>query len=92
MVRVVVAFSVTMTMTLISWFALERPLMRWSQRMENDRRVKLDASLIGEQSHSAPTVTSSTKAMRTTESQVEPTTAGTSSPPARPGNSLATDD
>ena len=42
-VRVVVAFSVTMTMTLISWFALERPLMRWSQRMENDRRVKLDA-------------------------------------------------
>jgi peptidoglycan/LPS O-acetylase OafA/YrhL len=43
-VRVVVAFSVTLTLTLISWFALEKPLMRWSNRMEARRKVKLEAA------------------------------------------------
>ena len=47
-VRVIVALSATMTLTLISWFAMERPLMRWSKRMEDSRRVKLDTRPDGE--------------------------------------------
>jgi peptidoglycan/LPS O-acetylase OafA/YrhL len=43
-VRVVVAFSITMTLTLLSWFLMERPLMRWSKKLEDKRRVKLEAA------------------------------------------------
>jgi peptidoglycan/LPS O-acetylase OafA/YrhL len=43
-VRVVVAFSVTLALTLISWFALEKPLMAWSNRMEKRRRIKLETA------------------------------------------------
>jgi peptidoglycan/LPS O-acetylase OafA/YrhL len=57
-VRVVVALSVTMTMTLISWFALERPLMRWSNRMERDRRIKLEQQLAAGRLHSIASGTS----------------------------------
>ncbi len=44
-VRVVVAFAVTLALTLISWFALEKPLMQWSKRMERKRRIKLEAEV-----------------------------------------------
>ena len=46
--RVVVAFAVTSTLTLLSWFLLERPLMRW--RRNRDRRLRAgrpDAELPG---------------------------------------------
>jgi peptidoglycan/LPS O-acetylase OafA/YrhL len=36
-VRVIVAFSVTLGLTLLSWFILERPLMRWRKRLEAKR-------------------------------------------------------
>ncbi len=36
-VRVVVAFTATLGLTLFSWFLLERPLMRWRKRMEAKR-------------------------------------------------------
>jgi hypothetical protein len=35
--RVVVALLVTLFFTLLSWFLLERPLMRWSKRLEAKR-------------------------------------------------------
>ncbi len=47
-VRVVVAFSVTLALTLISWFALEKPLMQWSKRLERKRRAKLEADAAGQ--------------------------------------------
>jgi peptidoglycan/LPS O-acetylase OafA/YrhL len=37
--RVVVALAVTLTLTLLSWFLLERPLMRWGKRLEAKRTV-----------------------------------------------------
>ena len=43
-VRVVVAVLVTLGLTLLSWFVLERPLMRWSHRLEARRKVRLDAA------------------------------------------------
>jgi peptidoglycan/LPS O-acetylase OafA/YrhL len=36
-VRVVVAVAVTLALTLLSWFLLERPLMRWSKKLESRR-------------------------------------------------------
>jgi peptidoglycan/LPS O-acetylase OafA/YrhL len=36
-VRVVVAVTVTLGLTLLSWFLLERPLMRWRKRLEAKR-------------------------------------------------------
>jgi peptidoglycan/LPS O-acetylase OafA/YrhL len=36
-VRVVVAIVVTLSLTILSWFLLERPLMRWSKRLEARR-------------------------------------------------------
>jgi peptidoglycan/LPS O-acetylase OafA/YrhL len=36
-VRIVVAFTVTLALTLTSWFLLERPLMRWRKRLEAKR-------------------------------------------------------
>lgn len=42
--RVVVAVSATLTLTLLSWFLLERPLMQWSKRLEANRNMKLNAS------------------------------------------------
>lgn len=35
--RVVVALLLTLSFTLLSWFLLERPLMRWSKRLEAKR-------------------------------------------------------
>ena len=35
--RVVVALAVTLTLTLLSWFLLERPLMQWGKRLEAKR-------------------------------------------------------
>jgi peptidoglycan/LPS O-acetylase OafA/YrhL len=35
--RVVVAVLVTLLLTILSWFLLERPLMRWSKRLEAKR-------------------------------------------------------
>jgi peptidoglycan/LPS O-acetylase OafA/YrhL len=29
--RVIAAVTITLLLTLVSWFALERPLMRWSK-------------------------------------------------------------
>ncbi len=43
-VRVVVAVLVTLGLTILSWFVLERPLMRWSHRLEARRKVRLDAA------------------------------------------------
>jgi peptidoglycan/LPS O-acetylase OafA/YrhL len=42
-VRVIVAIAVTLTFTLLSWFLLERPLMRWSKRLEAKRYMKPEA-------------------------------------------------
>jgi peptidoglycan/LPS O-acetylase OafA/YrhL len=39
-VRVVVAIVATLSLTLLSWFLLERPLMRWSKRLEERRYTK----------------------------------------------------
>jgi peptidoglycan/LPS O-acetylase OafA/YrhL len=38
-VRVIVAVSVTLTLTLLSWFLIERPLMNWSKRLEARRYI-----------------------------------------------------
>ena len=40
-VRVVVAIVVTLALTIMSWFLLERPLTRWGSRLEARRKVKL---------------------------------------------------
>jgi peptidoglycan/LPS O-acetylase OafA/YrhL len=39
-VRVVVAIVVTLSLTLLSWFLLEKPLMRWSKKLEARRFAK----------------------------------------------------
>ena len=49
--RVVVAVGVTLALTILSWFLLERPLMRWSKRLEQRRHAKLMARMAA-----APTV------------------------------------
>ena len=41
-VRVIVATVVTLALTLASWFLVERPLARWRQRREKERRVPKD--------------------------------------------------
>jgi peptidoglycan/LPS O-acetylase OafA/YrhL len=43
-VRVVVAVAVTLSLTILSWFCLERPLMKWSGRLEARRFVKPEVS------------------------------------------------
>jgi peptidoglycan/LPS O-acetylase OafA/YrhL len=42
-VRVVVAVVVTLSLTVLSWFLLERPLQRWSKSLESRRRERLSA-------------------------------------------------
>jgi peptidoglycan/LPS O-acetylase OafA/YrhL len=76
-VRVVVALSITMSLTLISWFALEKPLMRWSNRMERDRRIKLDGELAAARYKPSPTSTSGAATLSTTEANPESTTSET---------------
>jgi peptidoglycan/LPS O-acetylase OafA/YrhL len=39
-VRVVVAVTVTLALTLLSWFLLERPLMHWRKRLEAKRTAE----------------------------------------------------
>ena len=41
-VRVIVALGVTLTLTLLSWFLLEKPLMHWSKKLEAKRYAKPD--------------------------------------------------
>jgi peptidoglycan/LPS O-acetylase OafA/YrhL len=41
-VRVVVAVVVTLGFTIASWFLLERPLMRWSKRLESRRHPDMN--------------------------------------------------
>ena len=43
-VRVVVAIVVTLALTIVSWFLLERPLTRWGSRLEAKRKIKLAAA------------------------------------------------
>jgi peptidoglycan/LPS O-acetylase OafA/YrhL len=38
-IRVVVAYAVTLLLTLLSWFLLERPMMRWKDRLEGRRHT-----------------------------------------------------
>ena len=45
-VRVVVAVTVTLALTLLSWFLLERPLMRWRKRLEAKRVAEPSATLV----------------------------------------------
>jgi peptidoglycan/LPS O-acetylase OafA/YrhL len=45
-VRVVVAIAVTLSLTILSWFLLERPLMHWSKRLEA-RRYMTPAVTLG---------------------------------------------
>ena len=40
MVRVVVAVTVTLALSLLSWFLLERPMMRWRKRLEAKRTAE----------------------------------------------------
>jgi peptidoglycan/LPS O-acetylase OafA/YrhL len=35
--RIIVAIGVTLILTLLSWFLIEKPLMRWSKRLESRR-------------------------------------------------------
>jgi len=42
-VRVVVAVAATLTLTILSWFLLERPLMNWSKSLEGKRHARLSA-------------------------------------------------
>jgi peptidoglycan/LPS O-acetylase OafA/YrhL len=42
-VRVVVAVGVTLSLTILSWFLLERPLQKWSKSLEAKRRARLSA-------------------------------------------------
>jgi peptidoglycan/LPS O-acetylase OafA/YrhL len=45
--RVVVATVVTLSLTIASWFLLERPLMHWAKRLEASRYVKpVDAAVV----------------------------------------------
>lgn len=42
-VRVTVAVSITLSLTLLSWFLVERPLMRWSRRLEAKRAANVES-------------------------------------------------
>ncbi len=42
--RVVVAVVVTLSLTTLSWFLLEQPLMNWSHRLERDRYLNLQTT------------------------------------------------
>jgi peptidoglycan/LPS O-acetylase OafA/YrhL len=53
-VRVVVAVLVTLGLTIASWFTLERPFMRWSQRLEERRRLRKDAEATSNEAPVAP--------------------------------------
>jgi peptidoglycan/LPS O-acetylase OafA/YrhL len=41
--RVVVAVGATLSLTILSWFLLERPLQKWSKSLEAKRRARLSA-------------------------------------------------
>ena len=43
-VRVVVALSITLTLTLLSWFLVERPMMRWSKQLSARDEVRREAA------------------------------------------------
>ncbi len=42
--RVAVAVSATLVLTLMSWFLLERPMMRWKQNLEGKRHIPKESS------------------------------------------------
>jgi peptidoglycan/LPS O-acetylase OafA/YrhL len=42
-VRVVVAVGATLSLTILSWFLLERPLQKWSKSLESKRRARLSS-------------------------------------------------
>ena len=46
-VRVVVAIVVTLGLTVMSWFLLEKPLTRWGSRLEAKRKVGLAEAAVG---------------------------------------------
>jgi peptidoglycan/LPS O-acetylase OafA/YrhL len=57
--RVAVALVVTLFFTLLSWFFLERPLMRWSRRLEAKRYGREGAAQVAASgSDSKPTLAS----------------------------------
>jgi peptidoglycan/LPS O-acetylase OafA/YrhL len=53
-VRVVVAVSITLALTLLSWFLVERPLMRWSKRLSARDEVRRAAAVRAPEEPSAP--------------------------------------
>jgi peptidoglycan/LPS O-acetylase OafA/YrhL len=91
-VRVIVAFSITMTLTLISWFALERPLMRWGGRLEDKRRLRLVAERAETLHASVATSTPSLPAASTAEDNSNSTVFGSPHQPNSTDASGATDD
>ena len=65
-VRVVVAIVVTLALTIMSWFLLERPLARWGSRLEARRKVKLAALEGSTEVKSLPSDTASTATAKDT--------------------------
>jgi peptidoglycan/LPS O-acetylase OafA/YrhL len=54
--RVVVAVAVTLSLTIASWFLIERPLMRWSKRLESRRHPDMNTVHVSDpESHSPVT-------------------------------------
>jgi peptidoglycan/LPS O-acetylase OafA/YrhL len=82
-VRVVVALAATLTLTLLSWFLLERPLMEWSRRLEKKRNIK-SATVFPETASPEDGVTSGPAAMEvvpeTTPHHISPEEPGPSGP------------
>lgn len=54
-VRVVVAVGLTLGLTVLSWFLLERPIQRWSKNLEAKRRTKLSARAPSSEAEAKPT-------------------------------------
>jgi peptidoglycan/LPS O-acetylase OafA/YrhL len=74
-VRVVVAVGATLSLTILSWFLLERPLQKWSKSLESKRRARLSARPVSAQA----------------EADLTPAAAAPPSPPTAPAAVTAVD-
>ncbi len=83
-VRVVVAICLTLGLTLLSWFLLERPLMKWSKRLEAKRYQKPDATLAADGAAKQNALSSATSGTSedTTVTLVDPEPSGVIEGPA----------
>ncbi len=83
--RVVFAFGLTLGLTLASWFLLERPITRWKERLERQRRPgEMPARALSMAEEPAPS-TAPAQPLEPTEGPIEGPTGGPGGGPAAPG-------